>query len=93
MIFEAVNQTRDKIWSDFGAEQKWRAERKASLLFIPLFLREREICEEIFSKRAKVFVHMRLLKAVSVQLLMFMRFDSDIVLVFRLVLIGIECFK
>ena len=28
MIFEAGNETREKIWSDFGAEQKWRAERK-----------------------------------------------------------------
>ena len=32
-------------------------------------------------KRAKFFVHVRLLKAVSLQLLMAMRFDSDIVLV------------
>ena len=32
-----------KIWSDFGAEQTWRTERKESgFLFIPLFLRERE---------------------------------------------------
>ena len=26
--FEAGNETRKKIWSDFGAEQKWRAEQK-----------------------------------------------------------------
>ena len=30
VIFEAGNETREKIWSDFGAEQKWRAERKES---------------------------------------------------------------
>ena len=43
VIFEAGNETREKIWSDFAAEQKWRAERKESGLFLPLFLREREI--------------------------------------------------
>ena len=30
MIFEAGNETREKICSDFDAEQKWRAERKES---------------------------------------------------------------
>ena len=30
MIFEAGNKTREKIWSDFGAEQKLRAERNES---------------------------------------------------------------
>ena len=30
MIFEVGNETREKIWSDFGAEQKWRAEQKES---------------------------------------------------------------
>ena len=44
MIFKAGNETREKIWSGFGAEQKWRAERKEiGFLLIPLFLREREI--------------------------------------------------
>ena len=28
VIFEAGNETREKIWSDFGAKQKWKAERK-----------------------------------------------------------------
>ena len=42
--FEAGNGTREKIWSDFGPEQKLRAERKESgFLFISLFSREREI--------------------------------------------------
>ena len=54
--FEAGNETREKIWSDLVAEQKWRAERNESgFLFIPLFLREREMCEKIFSERAKFF--------------------------------------
>ena len=44
MNFEAGNETREKIWSGFGAEQKWRVERKKSgFLFIALFLRVREI--------------------------------------------------
>ena len=30
MIFEAGDETREKIWSDIGAEQKYRAERKES---------------------------------------------------------------
>ena len=43
VIFEAGIETREKIWSDFGGEQKWRAERKEWFLFIPLFSRERKI--------------------------------------------------
>ena len=41
------------------------------------------MCEKIFSKRAKIFfVHVRLFEVVFfLQLLMLMRFDSDIVLV------------
>ena len=83
VIFEEGNETREKIWSDLVAEQKWRAERKVSgFLFIQLFLREREIdvwknflwASEIF------FVHVRLLKAVFLQFFLFMRFDNDIVL-------------
>ena len=42
------------------------------------------MCDKIFSKRAKFFVHMRLLKAIFLQLLMVMRFDYDIVLVLGL---------
>ena len=43
------------------------------------------MCEKFFSKRAKIFfVHVRLLKAVFLQLLMVMRFDYDIVLVLGL---------
>ena len=71
MIFEVRNETREKFWSDFGAEQKWRAERKEWCLLVPLFLREREIdVWTIFSKRAKFFDGYR--------------FDHDIVLVLGL---------
>ena len=82
MIFEAGNETREKIWSDFGAEQKLRAERKESgfCSYRCFWESEKLMCEKIFSKRAKFFVHVRLLKAVFLQLLMVMRFDYDIVL-------------
>ena len=82
MIFEAGNETREKIWSDFSAEQKWRAERKDS-----------DFCSyRCFSDSAKLmcvhveifFVHVRLLKAVFLQLLKVIRFDYDIILVLGL---------
>ena len=44
------------------------------------------MCEKIFSKRARFFVHVRLSKAVFLQLWMVMRFDYDIVLVLGLLL-------
>ena len=86
MIFEAGNETREKIWSDFGAEQKLRAERKESgfCSYRCFWESEKLMCEKIFSKRAKFFVHVRLLKAVFLQLLMVMRFDYDIVLILGL---------
>ena len=57
VIFEAGNETREKIWSDFGAEQKWRAERKESdfCSYRCLWESEKLTCEKIFSKRAKFF--------------------------------------
>ena len=52
--FEAGNETREKIYNDFGAEQKWRTER-SGFLFISLFSREREIeVRAKFCKRAKI---------------------------------------
>ena len=41
--FEAGNETREKIWSDFVAEQneEW-SEKESAFLFISLFSRERE---------------------------------------------------
>ena len=57
VIFEAGNETREKIWSDFGAEQKWREERKESGFCSCRCFWESEklMCEKIFSKRAKFF--------------------------------------
>ena len=83
MIFEAGNETREKIWSDFGSEQKWRAERNESgfCSYRCFWESEKLMCEKIFSKGANFFVHVRLLKAVFLQLLMVMRFDYDSVLV------------
>ena len=41
--FEAGNETRDKIWSDFVAEQNEKcSEKRVGFLFISLFSRERE---------------------------------------------------
>ena len=44
MNFEAGNETREKFWSDFVAEQneEW-SEKRVVFLFISLFSREREI--------------------------------------------------
>ena len=83
VIFEAGNETREKIWSDFGAEQKLRAEQKKWFLCTPLFLREREklMCKKIFSKRAKLFCSRAAFKSSFLQLL---RFDYDIVLILGL---------
>ena len=55
--FEAGNETREKIWSHFGAEQKWRAEQKESGFCSHRCFWESEklMCEKIFSKRAKFF--------------------------------------
>ena len=84
MIFEAGNERREKTLSDFGAEQKWRAEQKESgfCSYRCFWESEKLMFEKIFSKRAKFLVHVRLLKAVfCLQFLMVMRFDYDIVLV------------
>ena len=51
MIFEAGNETREKIWSDIGAEQKWRAERKEWFLLIS-FVKKKFQASEIFCSRA-----------------------------------------
>ena len=55
-------------------------------LFRPFRESEKVMCEKIFSKLAKFFLHVRLLKAVFfLQILMIMRFDYDIVLILGLV--------
>ena len=57
VIFEAGIETHEKIWSDFGAEQKWRAERKESGFCSHrcFWDSEKLMCEKIFSKLAKFF--------------------------------------
>ena len=57
VIFEAGNETREKIWSDFGTEQKLRAERKESgfCSYRCFWESEKLMCEKIFSKRANFF--------------------------------------
>ena len=94
VIFEVGNETCEKIWSDFGAEQKWRAERKESgfCSYCCFWESEKLMCEKIFSKRAKFFCSRAAFKSSFLQLLMFMRFDYDIVLVLGF-FIGIEGFK
>ena len=86
MIFEAGNATREKIWSDFGAEQKWRAEWKVSgfCSYRCFWESEKLMYEKFFSKRANFFVHVRLFESSFLQLLMVMRSDYDIVLVLGL---------
>ena len=56
--FWSGNETREKIWSDFGAEQKWRAEWKESGFCSHRCFWESEklMCEKIFSKRANFFL-------------------------------------
>ena len=64
--FEAGNETREKIWSDLVAEQKWRAERKEwFFVHTAVFERTRNWCVKKFSlSERNFFVHVRLLKAV-----------------------------
>ena len=66
MIFEAGNETREKIWSDFGAEQTWRAERKESgFYYYRCFWKsEKLMCKKFSLSEQIFFVHVRLLKAV-----------------------------
>ena len=92
-IFKAGNETREKICSDFGAEQKWRAERKENgFLHVQLFLREREIgvWKNFLSASEIFFVHVRLLKAVFLQLFVVWLWCC---ISYRLVLMGIESFE
>ena len=86
MIFEAGNETREKIWSDFGAEQKLRAERKESgfCSYRCFWESEKLTSEKILSKRAKFFCSRAAFKSSFLQLLMVMRLDYDIVLVLGL---------
>ena len=66
MIFESGNETREKNWSDFGAEKSEEpSEKRVVFVHTAVFLESEQLmCEKIFSKRANFFVYVRLLKAV-----------------------------
>ena len=56
VIFEAVNDTSEKIWSDFGADEKPRAERKESgFVHTAVFKRARNLCVKKFSRSERIF--------------------------------------
>ena len=77
---------REMIWSNFGAEQKWIADRKESgFCSYRCFWESEKLMVKKFSLREwSFFVHVRLLKSSFLQLLLVMRFDYDIVLVLGL---------
>ena len=68
-VILVVNKSEE--WSEKSGFCSYRCFRES----------EKLMCEKIFSKRAKIFVHVRLLKAVFLQFLMVMGFDYDSVLV------------
>ena len=86
MISEEGNETGEKTWSDFGAEQKLRADWKESgfCSYRCFWESEKLMCEKIFSKRAKFFCLRAAFKSNFMQLSMVMRFDYSIVLVLGL---------
>ena len=62
-----------------------RSEKRVVFVHTAVFERARNLCVKKFSlSEQSFFVHVRLLKAVFLQLLMVMRFDFDIVLAFGL---------
>ena len=64
--FEAGNETREKNWSDFVAEQneEWSEKRVVFCSYRCFLESEKLTCEKKFCKPAKFFVHMRNFKAV-----------------------------
>ena len=95
MIFEAGNETREKIWSDFGAEQKLRAEQKESgfCSYRCFWESEKLMCEKNFSKRAKFFCSRAAFKSSFFALYDGYEAWLWYCISFRLVLIVIEGFK
>ena len=62
--FEAGNETREKIWSDFVAEQNEEWSEKGVVFSYRCFLESEKLrCEKKFCKRAKFFDHVRHFKA------------------------------
>ena len=61
-----------------------RSEKRVVFVHTAIFESEKLMCEEIFCKRAKFFCSRAAFRSSFLQLLMVMRFDYDIVLVFGL---------
>ena len=59
VIFEAGNETREKIWSDFLAEQNEERSEKSGFCSYRCVLESEKLRCEKNSKRAKFFVHVR----------------------------------
>ena len=58
-----------------------RREKRVFFVHTAVCHSEKLMCAKNFSKRANYFVHVRLLKAIFIQLSMVMGFDYDIVLI------------
>ena len=80
--FEAGNETREKIWSDFVAEQneEWSKKRVVFCSYRCFLESEKLKCEKKFCKRAKFFVHVRHFKAFFFPIFLVKRFDYDLLL-------------
>ena len=65
MNFEAGNETCEKNWSNFVAEQNEEWSEKSGFCLYRCFLESEKLrCERKICKRAKFFVHVRHFKAV-----------------------------
>ena len=64
MNSEAGNETREKNWSDFLAEQNKSGVRRVVFCSYRCFLESEKLKCEKFCKRAKFFVHVQHFKAV-----------------------------
>ena len=64
--FEAGNETREKIWSNFvaGSNEEWGEKRVVFCSYRCFLESEKLRSEKKFCKRAKFFVHVRHFKAV-----------------------------
>ena len=78
---EAGNETREKIWSDFVAEQneEWSEKRVVFCSYCCFLERDKLRCEKKFCKRVKFFVHVRHFKAVFFPFFVVKRFGYDLV--------------
>ena len=82
MNFEAGNKTREKMWSDFVAEQnkEW-SEKRGFFCSYRYFLESEKLRCEKNSKRAKFFVLVLHFKAVCFSIFLVKRFGYDFVFI------------